>query len=203
MPLEWKDDLRLAAESGVGPGRTLVSFTYQEDRKLSKIQNIFGVILGREEADRYVILGNHRDAWTFGAVDPNSGTATLLDRLLSSLIGSTEWVEQNLGWLTAKAVAYLNVDCAVQGDGFFAGASPQLDDLLVQVMKQIQDPDIKGTAVYDTWVTKSGGVNKIERLGRADSDFSAFLHIAGVPSTDMFYGDGMPIFSIIILNNCP
>ncbi|KAG6480915.1 hypothetical protein ZIOFF_057503 [Zingiber officinale] len=214
MPLEWKDDLRLAAESGVGPGRTLVSFTYQEDRKLAKIKNIFDVILGREEADRYVILGNHRDAWTFGAVDPNSGTATLLDvarrygSLLRSgwrprrtiiicswdaeefgMIGSTEWVEQNLGWLTAKAVAYLNVDCAVQGDGFFAGASPQLDDLLVQVMKQIQDPDIKGTAVYDTWVAKSGGVNKIERLGRADSDFSAFLHIAGVPSTDMFYGD--------------
>lgn len=31
---------------------------------------------------RYVILGNHRDAWTFGAVDPNSGTAALLEVLL-------------------------------------------------------------------------------------------------------------------------
>lgn len=30
---------------------------------------------------RFVILGNHRDAWTFGAVDPNSGTATLLEVL--------------------------------------------------------------------------------------------------------------------------
>lgn len=28
---------------------------------------------------RYVLLGNHRDAWTFGAVDPNSGTAALLE----------------------------------------------------------------------------------------------------------------------------
>lgn len=28
---------------------------------------------------RFVILGNHRDAWTFGAVDPNSGTAALLE----------------------------------------------------------------------------------------------------------------------------
>lgn len=28
---------------------------------------------------RYVILGNHRDAWSFGAVDPNSGTAVLLE----------------------------------------------------------------------------------------------------------------------------
>lgn len=28
---------------------------------------------------RFVLLGNHRDAWTFGAVDPNSGTAALLE----------------------------------------------------------------------------------------------------------------------------
>lgn len=26
-----------------------------------------------------MVLGNHRDAWTFGAVDPNSGTAALLE----------------------------------------------------------------------------------------------------------------------------
>lgn len=30
---------------------------------------------------RLVLLGNHRDAWTFGAVDPNSGTAALLEVL--------------------------------------------------------------------------------------------------------------------------
>ena len=29
--------------------------------------------------DRTVILGNHRDAWVFGAVDPNSGTAALIE----------------------------------------------------------------------------------------------------------------------------
>lgn len=36
-----------------------------------------------DELVRYVILGNHRDAWTFGAVDPNSGTAVLLEASLS------------------------------------------------------------------------------------------------------------------------
>ena len=46
-------------------------------------------------------------------------------------IGSTEWVEENLSDLHSKAVAYLNVDCAVQGVGFFAGSTPQLDKLLV------------------------------------------------------------------------
>ena len=26
-----------------------------------------------------MLLGNHRDAWTFGGVDPSSGTATLME----------------------------------------------------------------------------------------------------------------------------
>ena len=30
-------------------------------------------------SDHQVIMGNHRDAWVFGAVDPNSGTAVLME----------------------------------------------------------------------------------------------------------------------------
>ncbi|XLR00505.1 hypothetical protein S83_066703, partial [Arachis hypogaea] len=48
---------------------------------------------------RYVILGNHRDAWAFGAVDPNSGTAALLE------IGVTEWIEENRKLLASSVVA--------------------------------------------------------------------------------------------------
>lgn len=38
-------------------------------------------------SDHYVILGNHHDAWTYGALDPSSGTAALLEtaRAFSSL----------------------------------------------------------------------------------------------------------------------
>lgn len=31
---------------------------------------------------------------------------------------------------------------------------------------------------------------QIERLSRVDSDFSGFLHHAGIPSIDMYYGAG-------------
>jgi len=39
-------------------------------------------------ADRYVLLGNHRDAWMFGAVDPTSGTAVMMEvsRVLAKLV---------------------------------------------------------------------------------------------------------------------
>lgn len=36
-------------------------------------------------------------------------------------------------------MAYLNVDCAVQGPGFFAGATPQLDNLLREVTKKVNN----------------------------------------------------------------
>jgi len=38
-------------------------------------------------ACRFVVLGNHRDAWTFGAVDPNSGTAALLEVTMTLFVG--------------------------------------------------------------------------------------------------------------------
>ncbi|CAD6214922.1 unnamed protein product [Miscanthus lutarioriparius] len=215
MPAEWKNGLGVDV-GGVGPGPTLVNFTYQEVRKFRKIRDIFGIIKGHEEPDRYVILGNHRDAWTYGAVDPNSGTAALLDiarrlgMMLQSgwkpqrsiilcswdaeefgMIGSTEWVEENLEDLHSKAVAYLNVDCAVQGVGFFAGSTPQLDKLLVDVTRQVKDPDVTGKMIHDTWNEMSGGI-KIERLARTDSDFAPFLHHAGIPSVDLYYGEEFP-----------
>ncbi|KAK4581881.1 hypothetical protein RGQ29_025154 [Quercus rubra] len=208
-PEKWRVDLR-----GVGPGPTILNFTYQGEKKVGTIHNVFAIIRGSEEPDRYVLLGNHRDAWTYGAVDPNSGTAALLDIarryalmmrlgwqprrtiILCSwdaeefgMIGSTEWVEQNLVNLGSKAVAYLNVDCAVQGPGFFVGATPQLDSLLLEV----KDPDSEGSTVYEKWAATNAGTN-IQRLSGVDSDFAPFVQHAGVPSIDIYYGRDFPVY---------
>ena len=29
--------------------------------------------------DRYVMIGNHRDSWIFGAADPSSGTSIMME----------------------------------------------------------------------------------------------------------------------------
>ncbi|XP_023005927.1 probable glutamate carboxypeptidase AMP1 [Cucurbita maxima] len=219
VPPEWRDTTVKLGTAAVGPGGpTYLNFTYQAEKKIATIHNVLAVIKGLEEPDRFVIMGNHRDAWSFGAVDPNSGTAALLDiarrfsllrklgwsprrtLLLCSwdaeefgMIGSTEWVEQNIVNLGTKAVAYLNVDCAVQGPGFFSGATPQLDDLLHEVTAQVEDPDVKGATVYDTW-TATNGIGNIERLGALNSDFAAFVQHAGVPSIDVYYGRDFPVY---------
>ncbi|KAF7030496.1 hypothetical protein CFC21_042027 [Triticum aestivum] len=114
----------------LGPGPAVLNLTYTGNETIATIQNVISVIEGKEEPDRYVILGNHRDAWTFGAADPNSGTAALLE------IGSTEWVEENRAMLTSRTVAYLNVDVGVSGSGVDASATPQLDELLKQASKK-------------------------------------------------------------------
>ncbi|RVW25071.1 putative glutamate carboxypeptidase AMP1 [Vitis vinifera] len=198
--------------------QVLIIFMGEAEKKIATIHNVFAVIRGSEEPDRYVLLGNHRDAWTYGAVDPNSGTAVLLDIarryalmmrqgwqprrtiVLCSwdaeefgMIGSTEWVEQNLLNLGSKVVAYLNVDCAVQGPGFFAGATPQLDNLLIEVAKKVQDPDSESMTIYDNWMITNKVIN-IQRLSGVDSDFSPLLQHAGVPSVDLYYGRDFPVY---------
>ncbi|KAH1195497.1 putative glutamate carboxypeptidase AMP1 [Glycine max] len=218
LPLQWRGTLKSMVRN-VGPGPTILNFTYQGEKKVATIQNVFAVIMGSEEPDRYVLLGNHRDAWTYGAVDPSSGTAALLDiaRRFSALlglgwkprrtiilcswdaeefgmIGSTEWVEQNLINLGSKAVAYLNVDCAVQGPGFFVGSTPQLDSLILEVTKKVKDPDSEGVSLYENWAAAAGGVNNIQRLSGVDSDFAPFVLHAGVPSIDMYYGRDFPVY---------
>ncbi|HXY26153.1 MAG TPA: M28 family metallopeptidase [Candidatus Acidoferrum sp.] len=104
-------------------------------------------IRGSELPDEWVLLGNHRDAWVFGGVDPSSGTASMMEltRALGemkqrgvrprrtivvcswdgeeyALTGSTEWGEQFADELKKKLVAYLNVDESVAGAATTAGA---------------------------------------------------------------------------------
>lgn len=146
------------------------------------VYNVIGTIRGREEPDRVVFIGNHRDAWLFGAVDPSSGTATLMEmsRVLGNLlragwrprrtikfcswaaeefglIGSVEYVQQNAKLLTERAVAYLNTDVAVGGNFVLVTQTcPILTDFIFSWAKKIRDPNAHGdkTSMYDIMVER-------------------------------------------------
>ncbi|HEY0365684.1 MAG TPA: M28 family peptidase, partial [Pyrinomonadaceae bacterium] len=145
------------------------------DYKLRTIWNVVARIDGNEEKDRWVVLGNHRDAWVFGAVDPNSGSSAMLEvgrgfgELLKQgwkprrtiilcswdaeeygLVGSTEWAEEMADDLRTKAVAYLNLDAAVSGPNFGASSVPSLWKLMRGVTRDIKDPKT-GKSVYQQW----------------------------------------------------
>ncbi|XBI19031.1 hypothetical protein VPH35_060661 [Triticum aestivum] len=198
----------------LGPGPAVLNLTYQGNDTMATIENVFAVIEGAEEPDRYVILGNHRDAWTFGAADPNSGTAAMIelaqrfsmlqkqgwrprrtiifcswDAEEYGLTGSTEWVEENREMLSTRAVAYLNIDVSVVGPVLLPSTTPQLDELLLETIKLVQDPDNSSQTVYDSWV-KANASPKIQRLGNGGSDYAAFVQHVGIPSTNLIFGEG-------------
>ncbi|PKA57225.1 putative glutamate carboxypeptidase 2 [Apostasia shenzhenica] len=214
------DDWQGAVGSSVyrlGPGPGYITLTYTGNETVMTIQNVIAVIEGKEEPDRYVLLGNHRDAWTFGAVDPNSGTAALLELaerlntlqkrgwrprrtiILCSwdaeeyhLLGSTEWVEDNRENLALRAVAYLNVDCGVSGHGLHFSSTPQLDELLKEAAKKVKDPDNTSQSLFDSWVIYNSPL--IGRLGGGGTDFAAFVQHVGVPSVDIRFGRSYPVY---------
>ena len=114
------------------------------DYKIRKIWNVVARIDGNEEKDRWVILGNHRDAWVFGAVDPNSGSSAMLEvgrgfgELLKQgwkprrtivfcswdaeeygLVGSTEWAEEFAAELRDESGRLSESRCGCFGRAFW------------------------------------------------------------------------------------
>jgi N-acetylated-alpha-linked acidic dipeptidase len=145
----------------------------KQDYQYRTIWDVIGRVSGTESPNEWVVAGNHRDAWVYGAVDPNSGTAAMLEtvhgmgELLKSgwkpkrtivigswdaeeqgLIGSTEWGEDHATDL-ANADAYFNMDVAVSGPKFGASAVPSLKQFLRDIAKAVPSP--KGGMVYDQW----------------------------------------------------
>ena len=162
-PSEWRGALPLTYRLGGGP--LVVHMRVRADDRVRPIWTVTGMIRGSERPDQLVIVGNHRDAWTYGGVDPSSGTAAMMElaRTLSvltrggwrpkrsivfaswdaeefTLTSSTEWGEEHAGSLQQNAVAYINVDSAASGRHFTASAVPALNRLIGEVAQTVRDP---------------------------------------------------------------
>jgi N-acetylated-alpha-linked acidic dipeptidase len=171
-PDEWQGGLPLKYR--LGGKRVRVHVKVDMNTKIEPYYVSEARIRGSESPDEWVILGNHRDAWVFGAVDPSSGTASMLELTRSlgqllkqgirpkrtlvicswdgeeyALTGSTEWGEQYADELKKKAVAYLNVDEATSGKDFQGDAVGSLAPLLVEVTRTLPAPS--GKMLYDEW----------------------------------------------------
>jgi N-acetylated-alpha-linked acidic dipeptidase len=176
VPAEWQGGLPFAYH--VGPGAARVAMVVQMDEGLKPIYNVIATITGSVEPEKKVILGNHRDAWTHGAVDPNSGTAAQLEVarglaaamksgwkprrtiILASwdaeeygLVGSTEWAEEHAADLQKNAVAYLNGDAVVTGPDLGMSGSPSLLALAMQAAREVPDPKAGGS-VGSAWESR-------------------------------------------------
>jgi N-acetylated-alpha-linked acidic dipeptidase len=175
-PPDWQGGLPFPYH--MGGGRVQAHLKIEMQNGTQPYYVVEGRIRGAELPDEWVVMGNHRDAWVFGGVDPSSGTASMMEltRALGELkkqgrrprrtlifcswdgeevglTGSTEWGEQFADELRAKAVAYLNVDEATSGPNFHGQAVASLAPMLVEATRTLKDPS--GASLYDAWKTST------------------------------------------------
>ena len=210
LPLSWKDAQPLLQNMGgprapddwqgglpieyhLGGEQARVHLKIEMDNGIKAYYVVEGRIRGGELPDEWVVLGNHRDAWVFGGVDPSSGTASMMEltRALGQLkqqgmrprrtiivcswdgeevglTGSTEWGEQFADDLRKKAVAYLNVDSSTAGSDFEGDAVASLAPMLVETSRSLEDPS--GRPLYDVWKESVARARKEEKDARPVTD---------------------------------
>jgi len=186
-PAAWQGALPFTYRVGSGP--SVVRVHVKMDGKRRTIYDVEARIRGGDEPDKLVVLGNHHDAWVYGAVDPSSGTATQMElaRALGTLVkdghrprrtlvltswdaeewhltGSTEWGEEFADELRRGAIAYLNVDGSTSGSAFAAASVASLNPLIVETARDVTDPS-SGSSLLAAW-RKSSGVSE----GAPDAD---------------------------------
>ncbi|CAJ0962337.1 unnamed protein product, partial [Mesorhabditis belari] len=168
VPGPWQGDLETVYRFGPNLLHNItVTVEVQATFETRTIQNVIGYIKGHEEPDKYVILGNHFDAWVYGSLDPNSGTSimTELARAMMQvvnetgwrpartilfanwdseefgLIGSTEFVEEYTQHLMDRAIVYLNMDCLSGNLTLDVDTIPSLYDVTMKAAKRVENPN--------------------------------------------------------------
>ena len=169
-PEAWRGALPLTYHLGPGPATVHLKLAF--DWKTVPAYDVIATLRGAECPDQWIIRGNHHDAWVCGALDPLSGTVTLMEEARAiadlarqgwkprrtvvftvwdgeepGLLGSTEWVETHAAELTQKAVAYINSDSNERGF-LDAEGSHTLEQLVSEIARDVPDPD-KGSSVAE------------------------------------------------------
>ncbi|HXX43584.1 MAG TPA: M28 family metallopeptidase [Candidatus Acidoferrales bacterium] len=206
VPPSWQGGLPFTYHAG--PGGAEVHMKISIDYAERPLYDVIAKLHGTDDT-QWVILGNHHDAWVYGAADPGSGTASMLEagRALGELarsgwkprrtivicewdgeeegiLGSTAWVNENLAELQGKAVAYINTDVGVNGSNFAASATPSLKELLRDVTREVADPK-SGGSVYDAWRERAEQARSVlAALGRQApaADISGKAPVGGLGS---------------------
>ena len=218
-PPDWQGGLPIKYH--LGGERVRVHLNIQMDNSVKPYYVVEARIRGSELPDELVVVGNHRDAWVYGGVDPSSGTASMMEltRSLGGLLkqggrprrtivvcswdgeevgltGSTEWGEQFADQLRKNAVAYINVDSSTSGPNFEGSAVASLAPMLVETTHTLQDPS--GRSLYDAWkdssLKKRQEDKKVEEV--SDANLADTRIGSGSDHTVFLNFVGMPVLGL-------
>ena len=217
-PADWQGGL--AIQYHLGGEQARVHLKIDMDNSIKPYFVVEGRIQGADVPDQWIVLGNHRDAWVFGGVDPSSGTASMMEmtRAFGALLkqgvrprrtlvfcswdgeevgltGSTEWGEQFGEELQKKAVAYINVDSSVSGPDFDGSAVGSLAPMLIETTHSLEDPS--GVSLYEAWKNARAKKNKDSGDGPATDFVLADTRIgSGSDHTVFLNYVGIPVIGL-------
>ena len=204
VPRTWHPMFEFVQHFG---GNVTVREHAKFERELKTIWLVFGDIAGTQDPNSIVIIGSHRDAMTFGAIDPGSGTTVMLqdadafhalaqqgwrpkrtieiaswDGHELGLYGSAAYIYEYGPQLRANVVQYINTDQLTTGNPFVVSASPGL----YAFMKQICDvvPAADGTGMLGL---RDQRVDPLLNPIVGGSDHQNFAYMLGVLSTSNGY----------------
>ncbi len=224
-PKDWQGGL--IGEIGryrVGDGETRVHLDLQMENRVTPIWDVIGRIRGSEEPDKLIALSNHHDAWVYGAVDPASGTATMLELAHAfgamgrqgfrprrtivlgnwdaeeyTLTGSTEWGEEHESELRQNGVVCLNVDSATSGNQFSVSTVPAMLPAIIDATQAVTD-EATGHSVYDGWKAQASGKENVRSYrveGAADAPVPYGVLGGGSDFMVFLQHDGVPSLDMI------
>ena len=199
----------------IGPGPVRVHLKIENTRERRTIRNVIATLRGSDLPEVKVLLSNHFDAWIYGAVDPSSGTASMLalaralgrlagegyrprrtivigewDAEEYTLTGSTEWGEQHAKDLRQSAAVCINVDASALGREFAASASPLLAAAVRELARDFPDPSSPGRSLADAWQAQTRVARDeelpVDILG-SGSDYTVFFNHLGIASVDLVF----------------
>jgi len=218
-PDDWQGGLPIKYH--LGGQRVRVHVKIEMDNSTQPYYVVEGRIRGAQLPDEWIVLGNHRDAWVFGGVDPSSGTASMMEltRALGKLAkagtrprrtvvfcswdgeevgltGSTEWGEQFADELRKKAVAYLNVDSSTSGPNLHGQAVASLAPMLVETSRTLKDPS--GKSLYEAWKESSARERRETKQSEevTDSNLADTRIGSGSDHTVFLNFVGMPVLGL-------
>eukprot|EP00490_Sorites_sp_Unknown_P023284 CAMPEP_0114664876 /NCGR_PEP_ID=MMETSP0191-20121206/29645_1 /TAXON_ID=126664 /ORGANISM="Sorites sp." /LENGTH=361 /DNA_ID=CAMNT_0001908255 /DNA_START=585 /DNA_END=1666 /DNA_ORIENTATION=+ len=211
LPDGWQGAIDIDYNIG-GNSDTIVNIFVDNEIQNFTLSNTVGFIPGWKYPNESIMIGNHRDAWVFGAADPISGSVTMMEIAKAfgimfdqgwrplrniyfaswdgeehNLIGSTDFAEEWFDIWKSTLVAYLNVDTSISGPNPYVQASPILAPWVVNRLKYVELPYEEELTIYDRWLElreSNTDPNRTINPGPmgSGSDYTAYLDHIGISS---------------------
>lgn len=206
IPEAWHDGFEMVERAGDGTAK--VHLVVRMERKVVRIWNVIGRLQGATKPDEIVTIGSHRDAMTFGAIDPGSGTTVMMqvadgfkklsdagwkpDRTLEiaswdghelGLYGSISRAYAEGPELRKHVVQYINTDQLTTGPPFIEQMSLELWEFGREIAALVKGLDGRPLLAAEN------PKKPLMHPPGGGSDHETYIYILGVPgSSNGYYG---------------